>query len=143
MDAANLLMYDYGFIEARDPRYVQTVLSTREALCRDGLMFRYRNADDFGVPTTAFVVCTFWMVKSLYLIGREKEARQLFDKVLGYANPLGLFSEGIDFITKRMLGNLPQGYSHLALIDTAITLSGRQLSEEDRLRSAFRTAAGP
>jgi GH15 family glucan-1,4-alpha-glucosidase len=142
MDAANLLMQEYGFIEARDPRYVQTVLNTRDALCRDGLMFRYRTADDFGVPTTAFVVCTFWMVKSLHLIGREQEARELFDQILGYSNHLGLFSEGIDLTTKRLLGNFPQGYSHLALIDTAITLSGRQLSEEDRIRSAFRTAAG-
>ena len=143
MDAANLLMHEYGFIEARDPRYVQTVLKTREALCRDGLMLRYRNADDFGVPTTAFVVCTFWMVKSLYLIGRQKEAVELFEKLLGYSNHLGLFSEGIDFASKRMLGNFPQGYSHLALIDTAITLSGRQLSEEDRIRSAFRATIGP
>src|SRR5690606_17695910 len=95
LDAANLLMLDYGFLKARDPRYVQTVLKTRERLCVDGLTYRYRNADDFGRPTTAFTVCTFWMIKSLYLIGRRKEAIGMFDKVLGYANHLGLFSEGI------------------------------------------------
>jgi GH15 family glucan-1,4-alpha-glucosidase len=137
LDAANLLMQDYGFLKARDPRYVQTVLKTRDQLSRDGLVYRYRNADDFGRPTTAFAVCTFWMIKSLYLIGRRQEATRLFEKVLGYANHLGLFSEGIDFETKRLLGNFPQGYSHLALIDTAVTLSGRRIDDEGRVLGAL------
>jgi GH15 family glucan-1,4-alpha-glucosidase len=137
LDAANLLMQDYGFLKARDPRYVQTVLKTRDQLSREGLVYRYRNADDFGKPTTAFAFCTFWMIKSLYLIGRRKEATCLFEKVLGYANHLGLFSEGIDFETKRLLGNFPQGYSHLALIDTAVTLSGRRTGNEDRVLGAL------
>jgi GH15 family glucan-1,4-alpha-glucosidase len=137
LDAANLLMQDYGFIKARDPRYVQTVLKIREQLSQDGLTYRYRNADDFGRPTTAFTVSTFWMIKSLYLIGRRREAIDMFEKVLGYANHLGLFSEGIDFQTKRLLGNFPQGYSHLALIDTAITLSGRKIAAESRVVGAL------
>jgi GH15 family glucan-1,4-alpha-glucosidase len=137
LDAANLLMQDYGFIKARDPRYVQTVLKTREQLCEDGLTYRYRNADDFGKPTTAFTVCTFWLIKSLYLIGRRREAIRLFEKLLSYANHLGLFSEGIDFKTKRLLGNFPQGYSHMALIDTAVTLSGGRVDEEGRVLAAL------
>ncbi len=137
LDAANLLMQDYGFLKARDPRYVQTVLKTREQLCQDGLTYRYRNADDFGKPTTAFTVCTFWMIKSLYLVGRRREAIRMFERVLGYANHLGLFSEGIDFGTKRLLGNFPQGYSHLALIDTAVTLSGGKVDAEGRVLAAL------
>jgi GH15 family glucan-1,4-alpha-glucosidase len=133
LDAANLLMADYGFLAANDPQYVQTVRKTKEFLCKDGLMYRYRSPDDFGEPSSSFTVCTFWMVKSLFLIGEKAEAEQLFQQLLGYANHLGLYSEDLDFTTKRLLGNFPQAYSHLALIDTAITLSGQQVSEETQL----------
>ena len=128
LDAANLLMEHYGFIEADDPHYVSTVIETHKQLGRDGLMYRYRNHDDFGVPKSSFTVCTFWMVKSLYKIGRRKEAESLFQKTLSHCNHLGLLSEDIDFDTKRLLGNFPQGYSHLALIDAAITLSGEDIT---------------
>lgn len=124
LDAANLLMEHYGFIAADDPRYVKTVRLTQERLCRDGLMYRYRTADDFGIPKSSFTVCSFWLIKSLYKIGDRKQAREMFDTLLTYGNHLGLFSEDIDFETKCLLGNFPQGYSHLALIDTALTLCG-------------------
>lgn len=133
MDAANLLMHNYGFIEANDPKYISTVKKTKEALCRNGLMYRYKNRDDFGEPKTSFTVCTFWMIKSLYIIGKREEAESMFEDVLNHANHLGLFSEGIDFDSKMLLGNFPQGYSHLALIDTAMTLAGKEIEEEDRL----------
>jgi len=129
LDAANLLMEHYGFIAADDPRYVSTVIETHKQLGQNGLMYRYRNHDDFGYPKSSFTVCTFWMVKSLYKIGRRKEAQSLFDEVLSYRNHVGLLSEDIDFDTKRLLGNFPQGYSHLALIDAAITLGGEGISE--------------
>ena len=128
LDAANLLMEHYGFIAADDPLYVNTVKQTRDQLSRNGLMYRYRNPDDFGEPRSSFTVCTFWLIKSLYKIGEREEAQELFKKVLQYRNHLGLLSEDIDFKTKRLLGNFPQGYSHIALIDTAIALS----SEEHR-----------
>ena len=139
MDAANLLMHQYGFIEANDPKYVMTVRKTMEELCRNGLMYRYRNRDDFGEPKTSFTICTFWMIKSLYSIGEREEAESMFERVLAHANHLGLFSEGIDFESKRLLGNFPQGYSHLALIDTAITLAGREVEEEDKLLEKLAT----
>ena len=137
MDAANLLMPTYGFIDANDPRYISTVKKIRQELSRDGLMYRYRNEDDFGKPGSSFMVCTFWMIKALYMIGEKKEAEELFQKVLGYSNHLGLFSEDIDFETKRLLGNFLQAYSRLALIDTAITLSGKEIEEEDKLLHAL------
>jgi len=141
LDAANLLMPFYGFLDPLDARYVATVRATRRELCRDGLMYRYRNADDFGLPQSSFTVCTFWMIKSLYLIGEREEAERLFAQVLGQANHLGLFSEGIEFDTKRLTGNFPQGYSHLALIDTAITLGGRRVDEDSRILHALETPA--
>lgn len=123
LDAANLLMEYYGLIDANDPAYVSTVRRTYDELCRDGLMFRYRNDDDFGTPKSSFTVCTFWMIKSLYRIGSKKEAVEMFDEVLRHGNHVGLFSEDLDFETKRQLGNFPQAYSHLALIDTAVTIA--------------------
>jgi len=123
LDAANLLIEHYGFLEPTDPRYVNTVWSTYEQLCQDGLMYRYKNQDDFGHPETSFTVCTLWMIKSLYRIGERDLAHGMFDQLLQYGNHLGLFSEDIEFKSKRLLGNFPQGYSHLALIDTAIQLS--------------------
>ncbi len=123
MDAANLLMEQYGFIDAHDPIYCNTVELTYEHLCVDGLMYRYRNEDDFGLPSSSFTVCTFWMIRSLAQIGQRKTAISMFNNLLSHTNHLGLLSEDIDFRTKRLLGNFPQGYSHLALIDIAMMLT--------------------
>lgn len=123
LDAANLLMEQFGFIAADDPKYVSTVKTIQKILCRDGLMYRYLNEDDFGKPESSFTVCTFWLIKSLCKIGQKQKARKMFDDLLKHRNHLGLFSEDLDFNSKRLLGNFPQGYSHLALIDTALTLT--------------------
>ncbi len=119
LDASTLLMEGYGFIDATDSRYISTVKATREQLCHNGLMYRYKNRDDFGLPSSSFTICTFWMIQALFKIGEEDEAHRIFEKLLSYSNHLGLFSEDIDFKTKRLLGNFPQAYSHLALIETA------------------------
>lgn len=123
LDSANLLMAEYGFIDPRDPKFVSTVEQSDKELRRGGLMYRYRNTDDFGQPGSAFTVCSFWMVKALACIGRRREARQRFETLLSYANPKGLYGEDLDFDTKRQLGNFPQAYSHLALIDCALELA--------------------
>ena len=133
LDAANLLMEYYGFIDPRDERFVATVHRTLDELVEDGLMYRYKNPDDFGKPTSSFTVCTFWLIRSLYMIGEKERARAMFDKLLSYANHVGLFSEDIEFKSKRLVGNFPQAYSHLALIDTAITLAGEDLTKEHRI----------
>ena len=123
MDASTLLMESYGFIQADDARFIATVQATERELCRDGLMYRYKNDDDFGQPTSSFTICSFWYIDSLYKIGEKEKAIKHFDQLLSYSNHLGLFSEDIDFKTKRLLGNFPQAYSHLALIETAINFS--------------------
>ena len=115
-------MESYDFINASDKRYISTVKAIEKELMSNGLLYRYKNNDDFGKPTSSFTVCTFWYINSLYKIGETEKSRELFDQVLGYSNHLGLFSEDIDFNSKRLLGNFPQAYSHLALIDTAIDL---------------------
>lgn len=133
VDAANLLIADYGFIATDDHKYVSTVEVTSEKLCRNGLMYRYKNEDDFGLPKSSFTVCSFWMVKALWNIGRKAEAKKMFDTLLGYRNHVGLMSEDLDFETKEMLGNFPQGYSHLALIDCALSLCEGDFGEEAQL----------
>jgi alpha,alpha-trehalase len=125
LDASVLLMASYGFIDPMDTRFVATVQKIKKELSHDGLMFRYKDDDDFGTPKSSFTVCSFWMVKALWQIGERDEAETMFNKLLGYANRLGLFSEDLDFATKEQLGNIPQGYSHLALIDCALTLGGK------------------
>ena len=132
LDASTLLMEAYGLIDANDPRFISTVNATRRELSRNGLMYRYRNRDDFGLPTSSFTICTFWLIQALYRIGQHDEARELYDQLLSYSNHLGLFSEDIDFESKRLLGNFPQAYSHLALIETAMLFS-----KDIELRSKF------
>ncbi|MEX1114852.1 MAG: glycoside hydrolase family 15 protein [Akkermansiaceae bacterium] len=127
LDASNLLMAEYGFIEPLDPRFIATVECSQKELCVDGLMYRYRNQDDFGEPQSAFTVCSFWLVKALASVKRRSEARTLFESLLKAANGHGLYGEDLDFKTRRHLGNFPQAYSHLALIDCALELS----KEED------------
>lgn len=120
LDSSLLLMETYGFIDAEDIHYKKTVDAVYRKLLYKGLMFRYNNVDDFGIPSSAFTICTFWMVRALFVIGRKDEARSLFDTLISYSNHLGLFSEDLDFDTKSQLGNFPQAYSHLALINTAM-----------------------
>jgi GH15 family glucan-1,4-alpha-glucosidase len=129
LDASNLLMAEYGIIAPSDPKFIATVERSQKELCIDGLMFRYRNCDDFGTPESAFTVCSFWLVKALASIGRREEARTLFESLLRAANGHGLYGEDLDFRTRRHLGNFPQAYSHLALIDCALVLSREEDNE--------------
>lgn len=136
LDASVLLMESYGFIAAKDPRYIATVRAVGRELSNDGLLYRYKNKDDFGLPSSSFTICTFWYIHSLYKTGETAEAERLFEQLLSYSNHLGLFSEDIDFSSKRLLGNFPQAYSHLALIETALTMGA--LTAEETVRDAIR-----
>lgn len=123
LDASVLLMEYYGFIDAKNPKFVKTVNAIEKELMHEGLLYRYKNEDDFGLPSSSFTVCTFWFINSLFKIGEEEKSKKLFDELLSYSNHLGLFSEDIDFSSKQLLGNFPQAYSHLALIDTAMNFN--------------------
>lgn len=121
-DASNLLMLHYGFLESNDPRMVSTVEQTYKHLVKQGFTFRYLSEDEFGMPENAFIVCTFWMINALFLIGEDRKAREMFENIQGCANHLGLYSEDVEVATKRLTGNFPQGYSHLAHIQTILLL---------------------
>ena len=123
LDASVLLIEYYGFVSANEIRFKNTVKAIEKELAYNGLLYRYKNKDDFGLPSSSFTVCTFWFINSLIKIGEVKKAKDYFEKLLSYSNHLGLFSEDIDFDSKRLLGNFPQAYSHLALIDTALSFN--------------------
>ncbi|MBI3818698.1 MAG: glycoside hydrolase family 15 protein [Planctomycetes bacterium] len=122
-DASNYLMPAVGFVSGRDPRFLSTLEYYEKALVRDGLVLRYTNPDDFGVTTSAFLMCAFWRVKALAFAGRTEQALAEFDGLLARANALGLFSEDADPKTGEMLGNFPQAYTHAGLINAATSLA--------------------
>jgi GH15 family glucan-1,4-alpha-glucosidase len=122
-DASTLLLTEIGFLPADDPRVAKTLEVTAKRLMRDGFIMRYDEADDFGRPETAFLVCTFWYVDALALAGRRDEAREIFSNVLSIRNSAGLLSEDVAPSTHMLWGNFPQAYSHVGLIHSAARLS--------------------
>ena len=125
LDASLLLMGELGFVAKDDPRYLSTVAAVEKHLMRDGLLYRYATEDDFGLPETAFVICSFWYVNALASIGRTEEARRLFERLLERRNSFGLLSEDIDTRSGELWGNFPQTYSMVGLINSVVKLSRR------------------
>ncbi len=123
LDVAILQASRFGFLDPADPRWISTVRACERSLCRNGYTFRYTSADDFGVPQSAFIIATLWMAKALDTIGDHAAARTCFEHMLSRANHLGLLSEDVDIETGELLGNFPQAYSHMAVINTAHQLS--------------------
>jgi len=123
LDASLLLLHEFDFLRADDPRFASTVHTVERELRRGELMFRYSKPDDFGVPENAFVVCTFWYVDALAALGRKEEARALFESLLARSNRHGLFSEHIDPRSGELWGNFPQTYSMVGMINSAMRLS--------------------
>jgi GH15 family glucan-1,4-alpha-glucosidase len=123
LDASLLLMELLGFVDARDPRYVGTVDAIERELRCGPYLFRYQAPDDFGMPATAFNICTFWYIGALTALGRREEARELFENMLARRNPAGLLSEDLDPVTGELWGNFPQTYSMVGLILCAMRLS--------------------
>ena len=127
LDSSALLIPLVRFLPATDARVVATMDRLRRELAHDGLLYRYVETDD-GVrgPEGTFVICSFWLVDNLALAGRVDEARELFERLLGYANDLGLLSEEIDGRSGELLGNFPQAFSHVGLIGAALNLQRAQ-----------------
>jgi GH15 family glucan-1,4-alpha-glucosidase len=129
LDASVLLLADLGLIEPNDPKFVNTVEAVERELRREQHVMRYVGSDDFGFPETAFLICRFWLIDALWMIGREEEARDRFADALKLRNRYGLLSEDVHPTTGALWGNFPQTYSMAGLILTAMKLSR---SWEDR-----------
>jgi len=123
LDATALLFAELGFVAAADERFISTVNAISKHLRYGELLFRYRDPDDFGIPTSTFTVCAFWYVNALAAVGRLDEARELFAKLLGRRNHVGLMSEDVDPKSGELWGNFPQTYSMVGIIISALRLS--------------------
>jgi GH15 family glucan-1,4-alpha-glucosidase len=123
IDASVLLLHELGIVAASDERFIATVDKLGEQLGRNGYLLRYAAPDDFGAPSAAFTICTFWYVDALAAIGRIEEARGIFEALLARRNHVGLLSEDIDPTTGELWGNFPQTYSMVGIIVAAMRLS--------------------
>jgi GH15 family glucan-1,4-alpha-glucosidase len=135
LDASILLMPTVGFLPATDERFVSSVEAIRRELTVDGLVLRYRprsngNVDGLPAGEGVFLACSFWLADALALQGKSDDARELFERLLDLRNDVGLLSEEYDPATGRQLGNFPQAFTHLALVNTALILGkGRSLRQ--------------
>jgi GH15 family glucan-1,4-alpha-glucosidase len=149
LDASTLMMPLVGFIDAKDPRMRSTIDAIeRELTSPAGLLYRYRGFDDgLSGGEGTFILCSFWLVQNLILLGELDRARTLFEKLRGYANDLGLFSEEVDTDTGEMLGNFPQAFSHLAFIESAVMLNASEQRSQPKdgavKREIDRSLPGP
>ncbi|HEY5382118.1 MAG TPA: glycoside hydrolase family 15 protein [Acidobacteriaceae bacterium] len=135
LDASCLRLALVGFLPPDDPRILGTIDAIQRKLMKNGLVQRYNTAktrDGLRGDEGAFLACSFWLVKCLWLIGRHEESRALFERLLALRNDVGLLSEEYDAEKMRMLGNFPQALSHLALVHAAFTLSGQWQPEPYR-----------
>ena len=122
LDASTLLAAIFGFLPAEDERLLSSVLAVAEELTEDGFVLRYRTDetdDGLSGEEGTFLICSFWLVSALAIVGEMQRARDLMERLLRIASPLGLFAEEFDVKTGRHLGNFPQAFSHLALIEAA------------------------
>ena len=135
LDAALLLIPITGFLPATDPRVVSTVEAIQRELTVDGLVQRYltyQALDGLPAGEGVFLACSFWLADNLCLQGRWGEARELFERLLGLSNDVGLLAEEYDPVGRRFLGNFPQAFSHVALVNTALNLAAAEKPVEQR-----------
>ncbi len=129
LDASVLMIPLVGFLPAKDPRMVSTIEAIQRELIDHGFVLRYKTTDDGSVDGLtgregAFLACSFWLVDNLHLIGREDQAVDLFERLIALSNDLGLLSEEYDPLAGRLVGNFPQAFTHVSLINSAFRLSG-------------------
>ena len=129
------MMAEVGFLPATDLRIRGTVAAIENELVRGGFVYRYRTAsgvDGLSNGEGAFLLCTFWLADIYTLMGRHADARRVFESLLAIRNDVGLLAEEYDPVARRQLGNFPQAFSHLGLIDTARNLTQREKPAEIR-----------
>jgi GH15 family glucan-1,4-alpha-glucosidase len=124
LDASNLVIPMVGFLPHTDHRVIGTVQATLRELTSGNqeMVYRYRNADGLPGEEGVFSICTFWLAEALALCGQRAHGQRIFERMLGHANHLGLYSEELDPETGDFLGNFPQAFTHIALINCAHVL---------------------
>ena len=155
LDASLLMIPLVGFLPATDPRVRGTIEAIERELLEGGFVLRYRTAETGDVDGLtgregAFLACSFWLADCLSMLGRTDDARAMFDRLLGLRNDLGLLSEEYDAVAGRLVGNFPQAFSHVSLVNSASNLSGHGKPTADpelfaasrRAKSRSTTGAG-
>jgi GH15 family glucan-1,4-alpha-glucosidase len=135
LDASLLLIPMTGFLPATDARVRATIEAIQRDLTEEGFVLRYRTHPDLdGLPPGegVFLACSFWLADCLIMLGRRDEARELFERLCRLANDVGLLAEEYDPRSGRQLGNFPQAFSHVALVNTAMNLSAKAKPVEQR-----------
>jgi GH15 family glucan-1,4-alpha-glucosidase len=138
LDASLLMIPLVGFLPVRDPRVRGTVAAIERGLMSDGFVARYiphQSVDGLPAGEGVFLPCTFWLADNLHLLGREGEARKLFERLLALCNDVGLISEEYDTKAGRLVGNFPQAFTHVALVNSALNLSPTPGPADTRPRS--------
>src|SRR5262245_3608391 len=139
MDASALLIPQVGFLPADDPRVLGTILAVEQKLLRDGFVLRYdTGAANDGLPPGegAFIPCSFWLADAYVLTGRLPAAQRLFERLVGLCNDVGLLAEEYDSGAQRAVGNFPQAFSHIALVNTAYNIAATRKPCEQRSSNA-------
>jgi GH15 family glucan-1,4-alpha-glucosidase len=135
LGASLLMIPPVGFLPADDPRVRGTVRAVERGLLRDGLVLRYGTRESVdGLPPGegVFLPCTCWLIDNWVLQGRRAEAEELFGRLLGLCNDVGLIAEEYDPRARRLVGNFPQAFTHVGLVNTALNLTGKECPAEHR-----------
>jgi GH15 family glucan-1,4-alpha-glucosidase len=124
LDASNLTIPMVGFLPPNDPRVLSTIEATAKGLTDEhGLLYRYRAHDGLEGEEGTFLLCTFWFAQAQAITGRVEQAKETFSRAVGFANDLGLLAEEVDPKTRELLGNFPQAFSHIGLVNAAWAIS--------------------
>jgi GH15 family glucan-1,4-alpha-glucosidase len=139
LDASSLMVPLVGFLPADDPRVLATINPIEERLTDDrGLVYRYRSPDSLAGEEGTFLLCTFWLAQALARAGEAARARTVFERAAAFVNDVGLLSEEVNPASGELLGNFPQAFSHIGLVNAAWAISEAEL----RQKSPAENAAG-
>ena len=135
LDASSLMLPLVGFLPADDPRVLATINATEERLTDDrGLVYRYRSPDSLEGEEGTFLLCTFWLAQALALAGQPARARTVFERAAAFVNDVGLLAEEVDPVSGELLGNFPQAFSHIGLVNAAWAISQSELRRRHLLK---------
>ncbi len=130
LDASSLMLPLVGFLPATDPKVLATINATEERLTDDrGLVYRYRSPDSLEGEEGTFLLCTFWLAQALARAGQPARARTVFERAAAFVNDVGLLAEEVDPVSGELMGNFPQAFSHIGLVNAAWAISESELRE--------------
>jgi GH15 family glucan-1,4-alpha-glucosidase len=141
LDASNLMLALVGFLPADDPRILATINAIEQHLCDErGLVYRYRSRDGLEGKEGTFLLCTFWLAQALAKCGQPARARTVFERATAFVNDVGLLAEEVDPVSGELLGNFPQAFSHIGLVNAAWAISEAELSQKSSAEGEFGTS---